>query len=284
MAMKKQTTKKAPMPKPPTAAERFAAIQRERERIGNRVRTREELADYARAYADYLRAAEAEHVAYVLPMLPKAGPDIFDVHDRAEEAQHFAAFYRTLPPDQLPGLYRRQRETALAYLAPSSELVELIMHGDMLQVERKAARASLTPSQQAALTELEAIDDLLAKGEPDTPHKLEWRDARQAAAVLAHGRLNATGAHRDRGLQIARSKGGAVAAKTKAKTAAVSKQRAVARFKLLTATGERDANEAMTAMVSEGWSRSALYRHLKEERTGLGRTRNAVKRGQSEKT
>lgn len=76
-------------------------------------------------------------------------------------------------------------------------------------------------------------------------------------------------------MPIANATGGNKAAKTKAKHAASNKERAIKRFRVLTATGERDAAEAMTMMQKEGFSRSSLYRHLAEE---LEKRRKPVKR------
>lgn len=138
------------------------------------------------------------------PAKAGAGRDIFDGHDRAEEARHVAALYAILPSDwtdpgagSLPGLYRRQRALALEYLAPVAHV---------LVAEQEALRAALTPSQQAALALLEAVDRLLAAGAPDTPHKREWVRRVQAAAVLAHGRLHASSVERDKRRQAGTSK------------------------------------------------------------------------------
>lgn len=68
---------------------------------------------------------------------------------------------------------------------------------------------------------------------------------------------------------IGSKQGGDKAARTKAKHAAAKKERAVRRFKMLVATGERDAAGAIEMMVAEGFSRSALYEHTKEERQRL---------------
>ena len=80
---------------------------------------------------------------------------------------------------------------------------------------------------------------------------------------------------------IGNKQGGDKAALTKAKHAAASKERAVSRFKMLVATGERDATAAIEMMVTEGWSRSTLYKHTREERQRLGR--KPVKRATARK-
>ena len=68
---------------------------------------------------------------------------------------------------------------------------------------------------------------------------------------------------------IGSGRGGTKAAQTKAKHAAANKARALRRFRMLVASGERDATEAIEMMVAEGFSRSALYEHTKEERQRL---------------
>jgi hypothetical protein len=82
-----------------------------------------------------------------------------------------------------------------------------------------------------------------------------------------------------RGAMLARaSKGGFEGGKAKTRTAERSKTRAVARFKLLTAS-DRTSAEAITMMTSEGWSRSSLYRHLRDELSA----RKTVKRRSGKK-
>lgn len=66
-------------------------------------------------------------------------------------------------------------------------------------------------------------------------------------------------------------RGGIASASTKKEAAAKSKAQAVSRFKILIATGDRDADEAIKIMLGDGWKKSTLYRYLKEELNRLGR-------------
>lgn len=66
-------------------------------------------------------------------------------------------------------------------------------------------------------------------------------------------------------------KGGSTSAESKKAAAADRKADAVKKFKSLIASGYRDAEEAMTMMIRDGWAKATLYRHLKDELARLGR-------------
>ena len=72
---------------------------------------------------------------------------------------------------------------------------------------------------------------------------------------------------------IGASTGGSKAAESKKETASIGRDRAIARFKELIASGDRDAPDAMGIMETEGWSKRSLQRHLANELARLGRGR-----------
>ena len=107
-------------------------------------------------------------------------------------ASHFSRLYFDMPENwsnpgagSLDGVYRHQRELALKHLEPVAETVEEILHGEMLEAERKAMRYALSPSQQAALILLEAMDRLLAMGPPADEHARRLVAYAQRAAIHA---------------------------------------------------------------------------------------------------
>lgn len=72
--------------------------------------------------------------------------------------------------------------------------------------------------------------------------------------------------------------GGAARGVKRKEKAADAQEHAVKQFRRLIATGELDANEAIAKMISEGSTRSTLYRRLAPELGRLGRGRKNVSR------
>lgn len=131
----------------------------------------------------------------------RARADIADGHDRAREAGEIGKLYAILPAEELPGLYRRQRTLALAYLAPVEDIANKIMQGDLMRADREALVAMLTPSQSNALKLLGAVDALLRAGPVNTDHARGWARERQGVALVAHAGLEASSVVRDKARQ-----------------------------------------------------------------------------------
>jgi hypothetical protein len=104
---------------------------------------------------------------------------------------------------------------------------------------------------------------VLAMGDDPVARESSRQHLREVAEAAVASRVRPLGAAR----------GGAKSGATKAKKASDKKAANIKKFRALTATGDRDAMEAIDEMVKEKLGgRSTLRRHLADEFAKLGRT------------
>jgi hypothetical protein len=202
---------------------------------------------------------ENEHLASCA--CPKCAPD---VHDESQFESDKVADKRGITDS----LKRRVRAEAAALDA----MREILKHPRKPSPEL-AAKHRLAPSERPS---------------PFEWGTLEWY---RNELALAHERIRLLESERDRLLDEKRErdpvlltqinmpgKGGSKSAEVKKDQKEVRKTEAVQRFKKLIATGDRDADDAIKAMVDDGWKRSTLYGYLQDELHRLGRNKKPVKR------
>jgi hypothetical protein len=91
---------------------------------------------------------------------------------------------------------------------------------------------------------------------------------------------------RDNARQAGTKSGGVSSAETRAARAGKNKRQVIAEYRKLIATGDRDSNEAIQALIVKGFARTTIYRYLKGELNRIGRSRknpSSVKRKKSAK-